>query len=100
RSDSSHPATGGSLLAACVIYGALSGEDPRSANYVPLGVSASEAEQLKTIAAEVLNQAHAPVAMPAPGGAALASGVALGQAVNPPQPGPEQPTAPVRPEAM
>ena len=37
RSDDSHPTPAGSFLAACVLYGALTGEDPRGSRYVPLG---------------------------------------------------------------
>jgi hypothetical protein len=70
RSDDSHPTPAGSFLAACVLYGALTGEDPRASGYVPFGSSATEAEQIKALAASVLDAQpptrEAPSAPPAP----------------------------------
>jgi hypothetical protein len=54
RSDSSHPTPAGSFLAACVIYGAVTGEDPRSSSYVPFGLAESAALELKTVAAQAV----------------------------------------------
>jgi hypothetical protein len=92
RSDDSHPTPAGSFLAACVLYGALTGEDPRASQYVPFGSSASEAEQIKTLAARVLDERtprEAPLAppalQPAPADALVAN---LPETVGPPAPEP------------
>jgi hypothetical protein len=63
RADASHPTPAGSFLVACVLYGALTGEDPRSSRYVPFGLDKGVAEQLKQVAAQTL---AAPAAEPAP----------------------------------
>jgi hypothetical protein len=66
RSDSSHPTPAGSFLAACVLYGALTGQDPRASSYVPFGSNAVEAERIKTLAANVLGEPATPPAPPSP----------------------------------
>jgi hypothetical protein len=92
RSDDSHPTPAGSFLAACVLYGALTGEDPRASQYVPFGSSASEAEQIKALAARVLDEQtprEAPVAPPAPQPApADALAASVPETVGPPAPEP------------
>ena len=50
--DGSHPTLAGSYLAACVLYAAISGTDPRAAEYVPPGMEAAEAAQIREIAAD------------------------------------------------
>lgn len=57
--DGSHPTLAGSFLAACVLYGAITGEDPRASTYVPLNMNPSHAQLIKAIAADTL-------AIPAP----------------------------------
>jgi hypothetical protein len=39
-------------LAACVLYAAISGTDPRAAEYVPPGMDSLEAAQIREVAAE------------------------------------------------
>jgi hypothetical protein len=54
RADGSHPTPAGSFLAACVLYGTLTGQDPRTTTYRPFNVTEHEAELAKQIAAEAL----------------------------------------------
>jgi uncharacterized protein DUF4886 len=96
RSDDSHPTPAGSFLAACVLYGALTGEDPRASRYVPFGGNAGEAEQIKELAARVLNEQapprEAPVAPPAPEPAPTDALVAnVPETLGPPAPVPAAP---------
>lgn len=63
-SDGSHPTLAGSYMAACVLYGAISGRDPRESSYAPYQLDARLAEQIRAVAAASLS------AIPnAPGGA-------------------------------
>jgi hypothetical protein len=54
RKDATHPTMAGSFLAACVLYGTLSGADPRRSGYVPYELEGADAELVKRIAAETL----------------------------------------------
>jgi hypothetical protein len=53
-SDGSHPTVAGSFMAACVLYGAITGADPRASTSVPEGLSVSQAALLRSVAAESL----------------------------------------------
>jgi hypothetical protein len=54
RPDGTHPSMAGSFLAACVLYGTLTGQDPQAASYVPWELPVHEAALIKQIAAETL----------------------------------------------
>ncbi len=54
RNDATHPSMAGSFLAACVLYGTLSGVDPTRSSYVPYELAPADAELIKRIAAETL----------------------------------------------
>ena len=56
-SDGSHPSLAGSYMAACVIYGAITGTDPGTTSYIPEGMSESTAAAVKLIAAQSLEAA-------------------------------------------
>lgn len=56
HSDGSHPRLAGTYLAACVLYGTLTGGDPHDVRYVPRGVWRSAAARLRSIAASTLSQ--------------------------------------------
>jgi hypothetical protein len=53
-SDGSHPTLAGSYMAACVLYGAITGTDPRQTSYVPWTLDSSLANKLRTVAATSL----------------------------------------------
>jgi hypothetical protein len=57
-SDGSHPSLAGSYMAACVIYGAITGTDPGATSYVPEGMSESDAAMVRTVAAQSLEAAN------------------------------------------
>ncbi|HEY2736362.1 MAG TPA: DUF4886 domain-containing protein [Polyangiales bacterium] len=59
-SDGSHPTVAGSYMAACVLYGALTGADPRASAYVPNELSSADAAQIREIAAESLQEIKTP----------------------------------------
>jgi hypothetical protein len=50
-SDGSHPKLAGSYMAACVIYGAVTGRDPRDATWEPFGVDRRLAAHIRDVAA-------------------------------------------------
>ena len=54
RDDATHPTVAGSFLAACVLYGTLTGGDPRQSGYVPYELDPAAAELIKATAAETL----------------------------------------------
>jgi len=56
-SDGSHPSLAGSYMAACVIYGAITGRDPRESTYVPFPLDAKAAANLRAFAAASLSAA-------------------------------------------
>jgi hypothetical protein len=102
RSDDSHPTPAGSFLAACVLYGALTGEDPRASRYVPFGANAGEAEQIKELAARVLNEQtpprEAPVAPPAAPPEPAAGDTLVAVVPAPPRPPAPEPAAQISSE--
>jgi hypothetical protein len=55
-SDGSHPTVAGSYMAACVLYGALTGADPRASAYVPAELSEHDAALIRGIAAQSLSE--------------------------------------------
>jgi hypothetical protein len=57
--DGSHPTLAGSFLAACVLYGTITGEDPRLSGYAPKWMPKDRAEQIKLVAAQTLFAPHA-----------------------------------------
>jgi hypothetical protein len=67
--DGTHPSWAGSYLAACVLYGTLTGNDPRRASYAPWELPAEQAPVLRALAAQVLTgdsqPVHVPTAVPA-----------------------------------
>lgn len=67
--DGTHPSWAGSYLAACVLYGTITGNDPRSASYVPWELPPEQAPLLRELAASVLSgnarPVHVPTAVPA-----------------------------------
>lgn len=58
RADGSHPTWSGSFLAACVIFGVLTGQNPEATSYRPFEVPPSEAEKLRQVAAQVIAQSQ------------------------------------------
>lgn len=62
RADGSHPTWSGSFLAACVIYGVLTGQNPKMTSYHPFEVPPLEAERLRQMAAQVFTHPPFPIA--------------------------------------
>lgn len=54
RDDGTHPLMAGSYLGACVIYGTLTGRDPRAGTYVPHRLGSSRARRIREVAARAL----------------------------------------------
>ncbi|HJL17511.1 MAG TPA: hypothetical protein RMH99_17720 [Sandaracinaceae bacterium LLY-WYZ-13_1] len=54
RRDGTHPTLAGSYLSACVVYGTLSGRDPREAAWNPWNLDDAHAERIRALAAEAL----------------------------------------------
>jgi hypothetical protein len=54
-SDGSHPTLAGSYLAACVLYGAITGRDPRESNWAPFPIDARLGAQLRSVASATLS---------------------------------------------
>jgi hypothetical protein len=54
KPDATHPTIAGSFLAACVLYGTLTGVDPRQSSYVPYELDPASAALIKATAAETL----------------------------------------------
>lgn len=52
--DGSHPTPAGSFLAACVLYGTLTGQDPRNTHFRPDNVSTKDARVARNLAAAAL----------------------------------------------
>ena len=65
-SDGTHPSWAGSYLAACVLYGTLTGHDPRQATYAPWELPREQAPLLRQVAADVLELAVGVAAAVAP----------------------------------
>jgi hypothetical protein len=53
-SDGSHPSLAGSYMAACVLYGAITGRDPSSTRFVPKGLPEADARLVREVAMESL----------------------------------------------
>ena len=62
--DGTHPSWAGSYLAACVLYGTLTGNDPRRASYAPWELPPEQAPVLRALAAQVLTGDSQPVHVP------------------------------------
>lgn len=54
RRDGTHPALPGTYLAACVMYGTITGRDPREATWKPWRMSDDEAARIRDVAASSL----------------------------------------------
>ncbi len=54
RPDGTHPAVPGSYLAACVLYGTLTGRDPREPTWQPWRLSPREGARIRAVAAASL----------------------------------------------
>ena len=53
-SDGSHPSLAGSYMAACVLYGAITGIDPSRTSYIPNGMKSEDAELVRGVAGRSL----------------------------------------------
>jgi hypothetical protein len=60
-SDGSHPSLAGSYMAACVLYGAITGIDPNLTDYIPNGMKADDAVLVRVVAARSLAAARSAV---------------------------------------
>jgi hypothetical protein len=56
--DGSHPSLAGSYMAACVLYGAITGVDPGRTSYIPNGMKQDDAELVRGVAARSLAAAR------------------------------------------
>ena len=63
RSDGAHPTLQGSYLAACVLYRAITGIDPRQGTYTPHGLDEDEAQVLRRLAAQIWDLEAPPAAL-------------------------------------
>lgn len=63
-SDGSHPSVAGSYMAACVLYGAITGLDPSTTRYVPNSMKPEDAELVRAVAARSLAAARNALATP------------------------------------
>lgn len=68
--DGSHPSLAGSYMAACVLYGAITGRDPSTTTYVPRGLEEADAQLVREVAMESLS---ARSKLPVTGAASAAS---------------------------
>jgi hypothetical protein len=57
-SDGSHPSLAGSYMAACVLYGAITGGDPSQTTYVPEGMTEADATLVRAVASQSLAAAN------------------------------------------
>lgn len=62
--DGSHPSVAGSYMAACVLYGAITGLDPSTTRYVPNSLKPEDAELVRGVAARALAAARNALATP------------------------------------
>jgi hypothetical protein len=62
--DGSHPSVAGSYMAACVLYGTITGLDPSMTRYVPNSMKAEDAELVRGVAARALAAARNALAAP------------------------------------
>ena len=72
-SDGSHPTLAGSYMTACVLYGAISGRDPRESSYVPYPLDPRLAERIRAVAAASLSAVPAWRAIDLPAATTLAA---------------------------
>jgi hypothetical protein len=63
-SDGSHPSVAGSYMAACVLYGAITGLDPSLTRYVPNSMKPEDAELVRGVAARSLTAARNALSAP------------------------------------
>jgi hypothetical protein len=63
-SDGSHPSVAGSYMAACVLYGAITGLDPSTTRYVPNSMKPEDAEVVRGVAARSLAAARTALTAP------------------------------------
>lgn len=63
-SDGSHPSVAGSYMAACVLYGAITGLDPSLTRYVPNSMKPEDAELVRGVAARSLAAARTALSKP------------------------------------
>lgn len=56
RRDGTHPSMRGTYLAACVIYGAVTGRSPTTLRWAPFGMNEVTAARLRSIAAETVRE--------------------------------------------
>jgi hypothetical protein len=63
-SDGSHPTLAGSYMAACVLYGAITGRDPRESTYVPFPLDPRFAATIRAVAAASLSDVPAGDVLP------------------------------------
>lgn len=63
-SDGSHPSVAGSYMAACVLYGAITGLDPSMTRYVPTSMKSEDAELVRNVAARALSAARNALSTP------------------------------------
>lgn len=54
RRDGTHPDVAGTYLSACVLYGTITGVDPRQASWRPWGMPEQEAVRIRALAGSVL----------------------------------------------
>jgi hypothetical protein len=52
--DGSHPTLAGSYMAACVLYGAITGRDPQEADWAPFPLDAKLAHNIRAVASATL----------------------------------------------
>lgn len=105
-SDGSHPSLAGTYMAACVLFGTITGADPRKSDFVPWTLKPELAEHIRTVAATTLNtpapksrSSRTPLLEPkSPTTAQIASAVQLSPIFDPivPEPEPPAPFAPLR----
>lgn len=75
--DGSHPTLAGSYMAACVLYGAITGRDPRESSYVPFPLDGQFAANIRAVAATSLSEVPG-----RPAGDVLPSSLTTGIAAN------------------
>jgi hypothetical protein len=73
REDGTHPSVAGSYLAACTLLAAITGQDPRSASYVPWELAPDQALRLRELAGQLLAHADAGAVVSAEAAAATSN---------------------------
>jgi hypothetical protein len=71
--DGSHPTLAGSYMAACVLYGAITGRDPQEADWAPYPLDNKLAENIRSVASATLRGVPSWPAEQLTSGAALAA---------------------------